>query len=331
MHVNRSLLGWGVFFILLGAIPLAVQAGVLTTEQVADWWRFWPLILVGIGLGLLLRRTAFEALGGLVVAATFGIMFGAALSSGIGGVGGIPGGVCGPLDDATAFPGRDGVFTGASATVEIGLDCGDVTIGTTGGGAWKVSGADATGDGPEIDTDASSLAVQTSDADHGPFGWMGSRERWAITLPTGPHLDIDAEVNAGSASVDLADAAIDTAELQFNAASATVDLGAARTVAEIDVQLNAGALGLTLPATGTTGTIEGNAASVDICAPAGVALRLRTDESVISSFDYDGHGLIHEGDTWQSPGFDTAAVRIDLLTRGNAASFTLDPAEGCGG
>ena len=55
MHVHRRFLGWGVFFILLGAIPLAVQAGLLTAAQVADWWRFWPLILVGIGLGLLLR------------------------------------------------------------------------------------------------------------------------------------------------------------------------------------------------------------------------------------------------------------------------------------
>ena len=109
-----------------GPIPLAVQAGLLTAEQVADWWRFWPLILVGIGLGLLLRRTAFEALGGLIVAATFGIMLGAALSSGIGGVGGIPGGVCGPLDDGVAFPTQDGQFPSTSATVEIDLDCGDV-------------------------------------------------------------------------------------------------------------------------------------------------------------------------------------------------------------
>ena len=88
MHVNRSLLGWGVFFILVGAIPLAVQAGLLTTAQISDWWRFWPLILVGIGLGLLLRRTALEALGGLVVAATFGIMVGAAASGGLSGIGG---------------------------------------------------------------------------------------------------------------------------------------------------------------------------------------------------------------------------------------------------
>jgi hypothetical protein len=328
MRVNRSLLGWGTFFILLGAIPLAVQAGVLTVEQVDDWWRFWPLILVGIGLGLLLRRTALEALGGLVVAATFGIMLGAALSSGIGG---IPGGVCGPLDDAMPFAARDGVIATSSATVEIGLDCGDVTIDTTAGGTWMVSGADATGDGPEIDSDASSLSVQTSDDDHGPFGWTGSRERWAITLPTGPRLGFDAQVNAGSATVDLADADIADAEMQFNAASATVDLGTARAVSDLDIQLNAGSLALTLPATGTTGTIEGNAASVDLCAPPGVALRLRTDDSVLSSFDYDGHGLVHTGDTWQSPDFDAAAVRIDLLTRGNAASFTLDPEEGCGG
>ena len=331
MRVNRSLLGWGVFFILLGAIPLAVQAGLLTSEQVADWWRFWPLILVGIGLGLLLRRTAVEALGGLIVAATFGIMLGAALSSGIGGVGGIPGGVCGPLDDGVAFPTQVGQFPSTSATVEIDLDCGDVWVATDDGSNWRVVGDDATGSGPDIEADGPDLSIQSSDADRGPFGWMASREHWDITLPSAPRLTIDAQVNAGSARFDLPRATLASVELQFNAASATVDLGAARAVGDLDVQLNAGSLGLSLPATGTTGTIEGNAASVDICAPAGVALRLRTDDSVLSSFDYDGHGLIHDGDTWQSPDFDTAAVRIDLVTRGNAAAFTLDPEEGCGG
>ena len=27
MHIDRRLLGWGVFFILVGAIPLAVRGG----------------------------------------------------------------------------------------------------------------------------------------------------------------------------------------------------------------------------------------------------------------------------------------------------------------
>jgi len=76
MRINQGFLGWGVFLILVGAIPLAVNAGVIPAERVDDWWSYWPLILVGIGIGIVLSRTAFNWLGGLVVAATFGLMVG---------------------------------------------------------------------------------------------------------------------------------------------------------------------------------------------------------------------------------------------------------------
>lgn len=299
MHVRRAYLGWGVFFILLGAIPLAVQAGLLTSAQVADWWRFWPLILVGIGLGLLLRRTALDALGGLIVAATFGIMVGAALSAGIGGIGGFPGGVCRPSGDATPFEARAGTFSAGSVSVEMDLDCGDMTLSTDEGIGWRVGGESGSGADPAIEAGGADLSIESNDA--GTLGWMGTREHWDVTLPTTPRLDIDAQLDAGTSSVDLSDAAISSFELQLNAGSATVDLGAARTVEDLDIQLNAGALGLTLPATGTSGTIEANAGSVRLCAPPGVALRLQTDSNVLSSFDYDGHGLVHDGSTCRRP------------------------------
>ena len=110
-----------------------------------------------------------------------------------------------------------------------------------------------------------------------------------------------------------------------------MDLGSARAVDEIEIEMNAGSLGLTLPATSTHGSVTANAGSVDLCVPAGVAVRLQTNDSVISSFDYDGQGLVQDGDTWTSPDFDTAAQRIDLVTEGNAGSFTLNPEEGCRG
>jgi hypothetical protein len=330
MHIDRSFFGWGLFFILVGAVPLAVQGGAITAAQVADWWRFWPLILIGIGLAVLLRRTPLEALGGLVVAATFGIMVGALLSGGLTGVGGLPGGVCGALDQPTPFATQSGTLAGPSATVRIRLDCGDATVVTRGGAGWQVDGEDATGGGPDVESDPGELSVESADTDRGPFGWLGTRERWEIRLPTAPRLDLDAKVNAGSSTFVLLDAELETVGLELNAGSATIDLGGARAVGAIDIQLNAGSLGLSLPAVPTTGTIEANAGSVRICAPPGVALRLRTDDSVLASYDYGEHGLVQDGSTWSTPGYDTAPVRIDLTTEGNAGSFSLDPEEGCG-
>ena len=52
MHVRRGLLGWGVFLILAGAIPLAVRAGYISNDDLGRYWSLWPLILIGIGVGL---------------------------------------------------------------------------------------------------------------------------------------------------------------------------------------------------------------------------------------------------------------------------------------
>ena len=93
--------------------------------------------------------------------------------------------------------------------------------------------------------------------------------------------------------------------------------------------INAGSLGLYLPAVSTTGTIEANAGSIRLCAPPGVALRLHTEDSVLSSYDFGSAGLVQVGDTWETPGYDTAVTRIELQIDANAGSFRLDPEEGC--
>ena len=327
MRIDRSFVGWGVFFILVGAVPLALRGGALTADQVDDWWRFWPLILVGVGLGLILRRTPLEALGGLVVAGTAGVMVGSLLAAGVAGV---PGGFCGQAERAVSFPSQGGGFSG-DATVELTLDCGDMAVTTTPGSNWTVEGEDRTPGGPEIRGDDRELTVRSTEGERGPLDLIGRHATWRVSLPTNPRIAIHAEVNAGSSTFDLDGASLEVLDLELNAGSATVDLGTAHAVDEIAIEVSAGSLGLTLPSTSTHGTIELNAGSVDICAPPGVALRLQTGDSIITSYDFEGHGLVQNGSIWESPDFDTAPQRIDLATEGNAGSFTLDPEEGCDG
>ena len=112
VHVNRGLLGWGVFFIVAGAVPLAVQSGLVNADVVRNFWQLWPLILIGIGLGLILQRTKAAFLGGLVVAATFGLLMGGWFA-----VGFAPGfGTCGVGSGGThgdPFPTQSGAVRGA--------------------------------------------------------------------------------------------------------------------------------------------------------------------------------------------------------------------------
>ena len=150
MHIRRGALGWGVFLILAGAIPLTVRGGYLSEAQVSDLWTLWPMILIGLGIGLLLGRTRFEFIGGLIVAATFGLMVGGLLSGGHGW----RGGRAVRLARRGGVPERAGAFSARAATIDVEADCGSVTIATGPGNDWRAAGEDRDGRGPQVDAGA---------------------------------------------------------------------------------------------------------------------------------------------------------------------------------
>ena len=45
MRINRGLLGWGLFFIVVGSVPLAVQSGLIDEDVVRRAWQ----LIVGSG------------------------------------------------------------------------------------------------------------------------------------------------------------------------------------------------------------------------------------------------------------------------------------------
>jgi len=47
VNVDRRLLGWGLFFILLGGIPLAVKGGLLDEQMVGQWPLRGPVSATG--------------------------------------------------------------------------------------------------------------------------------------------------------------------------------------------------------------------------------------------------------------------------------------------
>lgn len=326
MRIHRDLAGWGVFFIVAGGVPLAVQTGAIDAIVLDRWWSFWPLILVGIGLGFIFTRTALEMLGGLLVSATLGLMAAGILTSGFGGVGDLPSGVCGPGGGGVPFQARTGSFDG-DASVNVEVSCGSVEIATAPGQTWIVGGVGDAGQAPRVDADGQSLSVAPDDEEFG--GFLDERDRWEIGLPTAPRLEVFLSVDAGSVVADLLDARVGVLDVELNAGQATVNLRDAAEVGEIEASLNAGSLGLYLPSVSTSGRIEANAGSIRLCAPAGVALRLLTDENMLSSYDFGSAGLVQVDDAWESPGYDTVVKRIELEIEANVGSFSLDPAEGC--
>lgn len=320
MRIDRDMLGWGVFFLVAGGVSIGVQQGVIPATFLDQWTSFWPLILVGIGLSLILARTALDLVGGLIVSATFGLIVGGALTVGLGGIGNITNGPCGPNEDREPFGPVRGSF-GDRAEVSVELDCGTVTMRTVAGSGWEIAGRDASADGPDIEADVDLLDVRSRS--DGPISLLDTRADWTIGLPTTPRLDITLDVNAGSLVGDLADANLGEIDIELNAGSADMDLAGAVALEALILDLNAASATITLPNLSFTGGIDVNAGSVVLCVPDGAGLRIATGDSVLSSNDFAEAGLTEQNGIWSTPGFADADVQIDLDSDANAASISL--------
>jgi len=320
VRIDQGYLGWGVFFVAAGAIALAIGAGVVVDQR---WWSFWPLLLVGAGIGLVLRKTAFEVIGGLIVAATFGVMVGGSLAGGFGGFSGIGdvGGIACDGGDGTAFADQSGTL-GASASVDIQVDCGTLSLSTVPGSTWTVRGTDGDGLGPRISSSGDELEVQSTDG-------LASSSSWLIDLPTDPTLEVNLQLDAGSLQAAFVGARLREVDVEVNAGQARIDLTGVSDITSIDAGVNAGEVAVTLPSWPMTGRLEVNAGAVRLCAPPDVALRIETEGSVLSGTDLSEAGLVEEDGVWVTPGYDVAPVRIDLEVQANLGSIRLNPAEGC--
>jgi hypothetical protein len=137
MRVNRGRLNWGVFLVVLGAMPLAYNQGVVSSSTLGEAWRLWPLVLVGLGLGLLLSRTPASFVGGLVVAVCLGVVLGSLFAVG-------PKLGCGNGGTGTSTASRDGTFAG-QASVELNLQCGTTTVTTSPDDSWHVTTSNSGG------------------------------------------------------------------------------------------------------------------------------------------------------------------------------------------
>lgn len=324
MRADRGLLGWGVFLVVLGSVPLAVRAGLVDPALAVRAWELWPLILIGVGLGLALARTRAAVVGGLVAATTLGLMAGSALAVGVGG---LPGCTVGAGSGAaTPFPTRTGTL-GSAADVRLDIGCGELAVTTTTGSAWTVSGSDRRGEGPDIASAVDLLRVRSGTRTG--FGIDQGGGRWDVALPVDPILSLGVTIGAGSGRIDLAGAHLSSVSAAVNAGDARLDLSGALGLTSISGSANAGSLRISLPASSLVGRVSANAGSVDLCVPPGVGLRLRASGGALGSNNFGARGLAQDGETWTSPGFDAAAVRIDLSTSANVGAITLNPENGC--
>jgi hypothetical protein len=324
MHINRGLLFWGLALITAGLVALAAQQGIVDRSALADGWRLWPVVLIAIGLAIVLSRTTFAAVGTVIAALVVGIAGGTLIAVGPGVVS------CGgePVSPNTF----DGDFELPKATVELELSCGSLDVALADGTSWVAVGSTVNDGPPVIESSVGALHIR-SGSEGLPFG--RDRQKWTLSLGRETSYDLSASLNAVDSNLHLANGTFDSLALNPNAGSLHIDFSGAD-VTDLDVSLNAGSMSIVADeGTDLVGTISANAGSIDFCAPMtaqrfeGAALRFTVDANLTFSHNLDESGLEQSGDSFTTPGFETAVRRIDLRLEGNASSFTLNPEEGC--
>ena len=342
MTVRRGFLYTGVFLIATGGVVLLAQAGAIDTEAVIRALSLWPLAVIAIGVGLILRRTRARVPGGVVAAATPGLMLGMMIVavpdmpdfeawSGWSGWSGWSA-PCGDASREATVTERQGTF-GTAASVDLSLACGELVVTTGPGSSWQLDASNGQGDGAIVSDAADRLSIHSADR-HGSFGSFGSFDSlnsldrgddWRLTLPTGTLLDIGTEVSAGEARLDLAGARIGSLGLVLNAGKARLDAAEA-SLERLHVEVNAGAATVLLPAGDFGGDLAVNAGSLEVCTPAGVGLRVRGG-SALGAVTYNG--LVRVGDAWESPDFNTVDFHADVTVSANVGSIVINPEGGC--
>lgn len=326
MHLDRRLVGWGLFFILLGAVPLAVRAGLIDSEVAGRWLLLWPLLLIGWGLGLVLRRTRVDWVGGAVTAITLGLMGGGLIAAGFGGFPAFSS--CGDRGSGTAFETQTGHF-GPAAQMNLQFDCGTLAVTTGSSSDWQVSGIDADARAPIVEGGADAITLRTPSEPGNLFRFDDRRVAWDVTVPRAPQLDFGLILNAGQGTVDLTGAHLGSVNLTVNAGTLQLLLDEAATLRTVNATLNAGTATLHLPGFDGEADISLNAGDLTACLPAGVAIRVHWSGALAAN-DLDASGLVKVDDsTWTSTGFDGGRSHTELRVSANAGRFGLKIGGSC--
>lgn len=82
MRLDRTLLYAGVFVAAVGIALLAADAGQLDASALIRVLGLWPLAVIAVGGGIVLRRTPISLAGGLLAAAVPGLVLGGILALG---------------------------------------------------------------------------------------------------------------------------------------------------------------------------------------------------------------------------------------------------------
>jgi len=317
MRVTRRFLYGGLFLVAIGAVLVAADLGT-DSGTLVDALSLWPLALIAVGFGLVLRHTRFGLGSGMLAAAVPGLVLGGALL--------VPARFahdCGAQGQPETIAMRQGTFDGP-ASVSVTAACGGFTIDTAPGNAWRLDGPNGDRAIPALTTTSRSLSVGTGRGDDWWRGVERGGQAWNLTLPTSRIDELSVAASIGHAHVSLAGAQIGKLALAANASQVTVDASSS-TITELSASVRVGSISIDLPDSDLVGTVRLGAGNIELCLPPTLGARVTSSGSL--------HELAVAGEdagtTWESDNYRSAAHRADIHITASLGNAEINPIGGC--
>ena len=322
MNVNRRWLYGGVFFIALGAVLLAGPGDAVDGDASPRRVRLWPVLVIALGVGLLLRRTRFDVAGGMIAAVVPGLVLGGML-------------VAAPVAVA-AGPPRVRRRPADEPRVARGL-VRRRRVGGPEASLWRRHRHDRQRQHLALDAGNGSGTARRGRRDRGPpLGRLGVRRAAVRVRAWQRRLAAHAARRRAGSTLPRRSKRVgvgSTSRAPSSGRSSSSSTRAKRTqtsrrrpLERLTAHVNGGAASLRLPADDFAADLAVNAGALRICAPSDLGLRIRSD-GTLTATTYDG--LVRDDNAWESPGYATAIHHADVTISANVASVDVNPMGGC--
>ncbi len=285
-----------LILVAVGVIFLLSNLGLLGWSAWELILRFWPVILIAVGLEVLIGRHSL--VGSLITLVVVIAMVGALLwlvpVRAVVGTAVSTETISQPLDGARR------------ANVEISFGAGNVRIGALSDSELLIQGTALADEGTRLEQsfqvsgDTANYRLRTHSVGPGQFWLQSGGQNWDLKL--NGDVPIDLKLNGGVGTSDL-----DLSQL---------------TLSGLDANLGVGRTTITFPATGQLrAIIDGGVGEATLVVPRGVAVRAEVDAGIGGVSVPPEYRK--EGDVYISPDYPGSENRLDLAVNGGVGRIEI--------
>jgi hypothetical protein len=310
-HSTRDLT-WGVVFLCAGVILLMNNLGIVDYDVWRDLWKWWPVILIAVGIRVIFHRTSawyLGYLGPILILATVAWAVYSYSPEFKGDVEYL--GRKHPMSLKTFKNNVPADPRVKSVDVTLSMDAGDLNVSA--GDASDLLSADVTYDRtpPSLSSSVQgdSSRVELRDTVHGRSGHSFSRHdlRWDISLTPALPVTLDCSLGAGNADIDLT---------RVRATNIAVQAGAGNVTIRMPTNVDK-----------LTADISAGAGMVTVDVPKGVGLHVAGSAGVgmidLSSVGGEKKvGVAREID-FSTPDYAKAAKKMDIKIKAGAGTIAF--------